>query len=94
MIPFLKLGSDPFSSPKRIPPAKHHRSCLESQSLVEGISSRLVLGSEALDSCFGAGASRLGGIVGTADVGELVADELCTFFFVSTGVVLSTFMYY
>lgn len=53
-----------------------HRSCLESQSLVEGIGSGLVLGSEPLDSRLGAGASRLGGIVGTADVGELVADEL------------------
>lgn len=49
---------------------------LKTQSLVESISSALVLGSQTLHESLGISASRLGGVVGTTDVDELVAHKV------------------
>lgn len=73
----LRHWIDPSLIPNGIIPLIH-RKCLESQSLVEGIGSSLVLGAQTRDNGLCAGASGLSSSVGTADVGELVADELHT----------------
>lgn len=53
-----------------------HHITLETQSLVEGISGSLVLGSETGNEVLSISASGLSGVVGTAHVDELVADKV------------------
>lgn len=49
---------------------------LEAQGRVECISSALVLGAQALNRSLSISTLGLGGVVGAADVGQLVADEV------------------